>query len=72
MKDEIYAIKGAIDKTYGMLGAGCLEEVHQNALEEELTLRHILFAAKTLKGRYKWYDWCLYEPDVICLDKIIV
>ena len=71
-EDETYAIRGAIYEVYKTLGAGYLEEVYQNALEEELTLRHILFAAKTLKGRYKWYDWCLYEPDVICLDKIIV
>ena len=72
-EDETFAIRGAIYEVYKTLGAGYLEEVYQNALEEELTLRHIPFAAKkALRVHYKGRDCGLYEPDFICLDKIIV
>ena len=56
-EDETYAIRGAIYEVYKTLGAGYLEEVYQNALEEELTLRHIPFAAKKSPGiSYKGQD----------------
>ena len=72
-EDETYAIRGAIYEVYKSLGTGFLEEVYQNALEEELTLRNIPFVAKKeLKVRYKGRDCGLYEPDFICFDKIIV
>ena len=41
-QDETYAIRGAIYEVYKLLGTGFLEEVYQNALEEELTSAHIL------------------------------
>ena len=72
-EDEAYAIRGAIYEVYKSLETGFLEEVYQNALEEELALRHIPFVAKkALKVRYKGRDCGLYEPDFICFDKIIV
>ena len=72
-EEETYAIRGAIYEVYKSLGIGYLEEVYQNALEEELTLWHIPFVAKkALKVRYKGRDCGLYEPDLICFDKIIV
>ena len=72
-EDETYAIRGAIYEVYKTLGAGYLEEVYQNALEEELALRHIPFAAKkALRIRYKGRDCGFYEPDFICFDKIVV
>ena len=72
-EDETYAIRGAIYEVYKSLGTGFLEEVYQNALEEELSLRHIPFVAKkALNVRYKGRDCGLYEPDFICFDKIIV
>ena len=46
-EDETYAIRGAIYEVYKSLGTGFLEEVYQNALEEELTLRHIPFVAES-------------------------
>ena len=53
-EDETYAIRGAIYEVYKSLGTGYLEEVYQNALEEELTLRHIPFVAKkALKVRIR-------------------
>ena len=72
-KDETYAIRGAVYEVYKTLGNGYLEEVYQNALEEELALRHIPFhAKKMLKVCYKGRDCGVYQPDVICFDKIIV
>ena len=72
-EDETYAIRGAIYEVYKVLGSGYLEEVYQNALEEELTLRHIPFVAKkALRVHYKGRACGLYEPDFVCFDKIIV
>ena len=72
-EEETYALRGAIFEVYKTLGDGYLEEVYQNALEEELKLRGIPFAAKKkLQIMYKGRDCGLYEPDFICFDKIIV
>ena len=72
-EEETYAIRGAIFEVYKTLGDGYLEEVYQNALEEELKLRGVPFVAKKqLHIMYKGRDCGLYEPDFICSDKIIV
>ena len=72
-KEETYAIRGAIFEVYKTLGDGYLEEVYQNALEEELKLRGVPFVAKKqLHIMYKGRDCGLYEPDFICSEKIIV
>lgn len=72
-EDESYVIRGAIYEVYKTLGSGHLEEVYQNALEEELRLRGIPFEAKKpLHIMYKGRDCGLYEPDVICYGKIIL
>ena len=72
-EEETYAIRGAIFEVYKTLGDGYLEEVYQNALEEELKLRGVPFVAKKqLHIMYKGRDCGLYEPDFICCDKIIV
>jgi len=72
-EEETYAIRGAIYEVYKTLGSGYLEEVYQNALEHELSLRHIVFSAKKeLHILYKGQDCGLYEPDLICFNKIIV
>ena len=71
---ESYAIRGAIFEVYSILGSGYLEEVYQNALEEEFTLRGIPFEAKRrIDVIYKGRN-CgnYYTPDFICYDKIIV
>ena len=58
---------------YKTLGNGYLEEVYQNALEEELKLRGIPFEAKKeLHIHYKGRDCGLYVPDFICYGKIIL
>lgn len=72
-EDESYAIRGAIYEVYKTLGNGYLEEVYQNALEEEFTLRDIPFEAKKpLHIFYKERDCGLYQPDFICFDRIVV
>ena len=72
-EEETYAIRGAIFEVYKTLGDGYLEEVYQNAMEEELKLRGILFVAKKeLHIMYKGRDCELYMPDLICFNKIIV
>ena len=71
--EETYAVRGAIFEVYKTLGDGYLEEVYQNAMEEELKLRSIPFVAKKeLHIMYKGRDCGLYKPDFICCDKIIV
>ena len=72
-EEESYALRGAVFEVYKTLGNGYLEEVYQNALEEELKLRGIPFVAKKgLHVRYKGRDCGLYVPDFICFDKIII
>ena len=72
-QDETFAIRGAIYEVYATLGAGYLEDVYQNALEEELKQRRIPFVAKpSLHISYKGRDCGLYMPDIICYDKIIL
>ena len=72
-EEETFAIRGAIFEVYKTLGDGYLEEVYQNALEEELKLSSIPFVAKKhLHIVYKGRDCGLYVPDFICHDKIIV
>ena len=71
---ESYAIRGAIFEVYSILGSGYLEEVYQNALEEEFTLRGVPFEAKRrIDVIYKGRN-CgnYYSPDFICYDEIIV
>ena len=71
--EETYAIRGAVFEVYKTLGSGYLEEVYQNALEEELKLRGIPFEAKKqLHIFYKGRDCGIYEPDLICFQKVIV
>lgn len=72
-QDETFALRGAIFEVYETLGSGYLEEIYQNALEEELTVRGIPFSAKKqLHIFYKNRDCGLYVPDIICFDKIII
>lgn len=73
-KDEVYAIQGAIFEVYKILGNGYKEEVYQQCLERELTLRGIPFEAKKeLKIYYKGEAIeKTYIPDLWCYGSIIV
>jgi GxxExxY protein len=69
-----YEFIGAALEVFHTLGGGMLEEVYQQALEYELSLRDIPFSAKkelriTYKG--KALDK-LYIPDLFIKDEIIV
>lgn len=71
---EGYEIRGAIYEVYKLIGSGFLEEVYQEALEREFTLRGIPFEAqKSMKVVYKGEELrCTYRPDFVCYGKIIV
>ena len=72
-EEETYAIRGAIFEVYRILGDGYLEDVYQNALDEELKQRGIPFVAqKELRIMYKGRDCGLYRPDFICFENTIV
>lgn len=73
-RDETYAVIGAALDVYYRLGSGFAEPVYQEALELELGLRRVPFAAQTkLHIRYK--DFVLkkfYRADFVCFEKVIV
>lgn len=72
--DETYEIKGAIFEVYKTLGAGFLEAVYQESLEEELRLRGIPFEAQSeIKISYKGKELRqFYKADIVCYDRIIL
>jgi len=74
LKEECYAIQGAIYEVYHEMGAGFLEAVYQECLCKEFQKRGIPFQAKvTLSLTYKGERLMqTYEPDFICYDQIIV
>jgi GxxExxY protein len=73
-KDEVYAVVGAAMEVYNELGAGFLEQVYQEALENELAGRGIPFEAqKELQIRYKGrFLKKTYQADMIAFGKVIV
>ena len=73
-RDEVYAIQGAVYEVYKTLGNGFREEVYQQCLERELTLRKIPYEAKKeLRIFYKGEPIeKTYIPDLWCYGAIIV
>ena len=73
-EDETYAIKGAIFEVYKTMGAGFLEAVYHECLEEELRIRGIPFESQVeIKIDYKGIPLHqFYKADIICYDKIIL
>jgi len=73
-EDETYAIKGAVFEVYKTMGAGFLETVYQESLEEELRARGIPFTPQAeIKIEYKGKVLRqFYKADIICYDKIIL
>ena len=73
-KDETYAIQGAVYEVYKTLGNGYKEEVYQQCLERELSLRKIPYEAK--KEMHIFYKGepieKTYIPDRWCYGAIIV
>ena len=73
-RDEVYAIQGALFDVYKTMGNMWGEEVYQQCLEKELSLRNIPFEAKKeLPIFYKGEKIeKKYIPDVFCFGKIIL
>lgn len=74
LKQEGYAILGAVFEVYREMGCGFLEAVYQECLERELELRGIPFLSKpTLSITYKSAPLRhTYEPDLICYQQIVL
>jgi GxxExxY protein len=74
LEDEGYRFMGAAFEVYNQLGYGMAEEIYQQSLEIELSLREIPFQPKReLVAHYK--DRLLnthYRPDLMVYDAIVV
>src|SRR5262249_44910915 len=74
LEDEGYKLMGAAFEVYNELGYGLAEEIYQQSLEIELSLRSVSYQTKRdlnvfYKGR------CLetfYRPDLLVWDGIVV
>ncbi len=74
MKEEGYAVLGAVFAVYEEMGCGFLEGIYQECLERELQERQIPFSAQPVLSIF-YKGQCLrqtYQPDLICFDKIIL
>ena len=74
LQDEGYRLMGAAFEVYNELGYGMAEEIYQQSLEIELSLRNIPFHTKReLPVFYKnrMLD-TLYRPDLLVWDAIVV
>ena len=74
LKDEVYAINGAVFEVYREMGCGFLEAVYQDCLAKEFAARGIPFIAQPeLKLSYKGRpSEACYKPDFICFGSVIV
>ncbi len=74
LKDEVYAIVGAMFEVYKTLGTGYLEPVYQEALAIEFTAKGIPFEREHRLSIYykdvKLEKW--YAPDFVCFGQIIL
>jgi GxxExxY protein len=71
--NEGYALMGAAFEVYRELHSGLSEEIYQESLERELSLRNIPFQPKTeLAVFYKGYQLKkTYIPDLFVFDEIV-
>src|SRR5688572_9755038 len=74
LKEEVYRIVGAAMEVINEFGSGFLEPVYQEAMEIELRLRDIPFAAQVeLKLMYKGVLMQKrYCADLICFGSVLV
>ncbi len=74
LKEESYAIQGAIFEVYKKMGSGFLEAVYQECLEKEFDLRKIPFKSqKEIRLSYKNIPLNqTYRADFICFDSILI
>jgi len=73
-KEEGYQFMGAAFEVYNELGCGMAEEIYQQSLEIELTLRQIPFRTKQeLDVFYKNHKLTTkYKPDLLVFGGIVV
>lgn len=73
-KEECFRVIGACLEVYNEKGCGFTEPVYQECLEIELELRGISFEAQALLPlSYKQRPLRQrFQPDFICMDKIIL
>ena len=73
LAEEGYAFMGAVFEVHRVLGGGLLEEIYQESLEIELSLRGIRFTAKReLIVHYKTFQLQKrYVPDFHAFDRIV-
>ncbi len=73
-REECYLIRGALYEVYAVLGPGFLEEVYQEALEKEFTMRNIPFESQVqLTILFKGEPLSkTYKADFLCFEKIII
>ena len=74
LKDESFAIRGAIFEVYSEKGCGFSEAVYQECLEFELQARGIPFSPKPSLGlEYKGRPLAAtFIPDLLCFGSVIV
>ena len=74
LKEESYAIRGAVFEVYREMGCGFLEAVYQECMEKELKKQGIPFEAqKDLSLMYKGEPLKqVYKPDLICYGEIVL
>lgn len=73
-EDEGYKLMGAAFEVYNQIGYGMSEEVYQQCMEIELSVRSIPFAAKhalTLTYKGTMLDTC-YVPDLFVSSAVVV
>ena len=73
-KEEGYKLMGAAFEVYNQLGYGMAEEIYQQSLEIELTLRGIPFRSKkelTVFYKDRQLD-TRYKPDLFVFNGIVV
>jgi len=73
-EEEGYRLMGAAFEVYNYLGYGMAEEIYQQSLEIELSLRAIPFCSKKeLIAYYKDHELQKrYVPDLFVMDGIVV
>jgi GxxExxY protein len=74
LREETYAIRGAVFEVYKAMGAGFLEAVYQECLGLEFVSAGLPFrATPRLKLSYKGVPLEQgYSPDFVCFEQIIV
>ena len=74
LKEESFAIQGALFSVYREMGCGFLEAVYQEALEREFIIQEIPYRSQpVVEIMYKGKPLDkTYQPDFICYEEIIV